>query len=152
MPRPVNQKYKLSETFNAPLDYVFKWCTDFREDDNKLIGSKTERKILEKSPERVIWRVRYKEGKGYAEGVRVVWLHPPNSWSLDTCGDERERGEYRLKALGKSKTQLDMKYLVTYDSKDEVEDRDEWETDGARHWKAYKKALEADFKAGKPAN
>ena len=116
-----------------------------------MIGSKTERKILEKSPERVIWRVRYKDGKGFAEGVRAVWLHPPNSWHLDTCGDGREVGEYKLKALGKSKTRLDMKFVVTYDSKDEVEDKDEWEADGVKHWKIYKKAIEADFKAGRPA-
>jgi len=151
MPRPVKQKYKLSETFNAPMEYVFKWCTDFREDDNKMIGSKTERIILEKSPQRVIWRVKYRDGKGYAEGVRAVWLHPPSSWTLDTCGDGREVGEYRLKELGKSKTRLDMKFAVTYDSKDEVEDKDEWEGDGVRQWKIYKKALEADFKAGRPA-
>ena len=151
MPRPVKQKYKLSETFDAPMEYVFKWCTDFREDDNKMIGSKTERIILEKSPQRVIWRVKYKDGKGYAEGVRAVWLHPPSLWTLDTCGDGREVGEYRLKALGKSKTRLDMKFAVTYYSKDEVEDKDEWEGDGVKQWKIYKKALEADFKAGRPA-
>jgi len=151
MSKPVRQKYKLSETFDAPIDYVFAWCTDFREDDNKLIGSKTERTILEKTPERVVWRVRYKDGKGFAEGVRAVWLTPPNAWHLDTCGDGREVGDYKLKALGKSKTRLDMKFLVTYDSKKEVEDKDEWEADGVKHWKIYKKALEADFKAGRPA-
>jgi hypothetical protein len=150
MTRPVKAKYRLSETFNAPQEYVFAWCTDFRDDDNKMIGSKTERKILEKSPERVIWRVRYKDGKGFTEGVRAVWLDPPKSWHLDTCGDGREVGEYKLKALGKSKTRLDMKFVVTYDGKDEVEDKDEWEADGVKHWKIYKKALEADFKAGRP--
>ena len=152
MSKPVRQKYKLSETFDAPIDYVFAWCTDFREDDNKLIGSKTERTILEKTPERVVWRVRYKDGKGFAEGVRAVWLTPPNAWHLDTCGDGREVGDYKLKALGKSKTRLDMKFLVTYDSKKEVEDKDEWEADGVKHWKIYRKRLEADYKAGKPAN
>ena len=151
MARPVKAKYKLSETFDAPQDYVFAWCTDFREDDNKMIGSKTERKILEKTPERVIWRVRYKDGKGYTEGVRAVWLNRPKSWHLDTCGDGREVGEYKLKAIGKNKTRLDMKFVVTYDSKDEVEDKDEWEEDGVKHWKIYRKALEADYKAGRPA-
>jgi len=150
--RPVNQKYKISETFDAPIDYVFAWCTDFREDDPKLIGSKTFRKILEKTPEHVVWRVRYKDGKGFSEGVRAVWLNPPKSWHLDTCGDGREVGDYKLTSLGKSKTRLDMKYIVTYDSKDDVEDKDEWEEDGIRHWKIYRKALEADFKAGKPPN
>jgi hypothetical protein len=152
MPRPINQKYKLSQTFDAPMDYVFSWCTDFREDDNAMVGSKTNRTILEKTPERVIWRVSYKDGKETIEGVRAVWLFPPKMWKLDTCGDGREMGEYKLKALGKSKTRLDMKFVVTYDSKDEVEDKDEWEEDGRKHWKIYKKALEADYKAGKPAN
>ena len=152
MAKPVKAKYKLSATFDAPKDYVFTWCTDFREDDNKIVGTNTVRKILEKTPERVVWRVRYKDGKDFKEGVRAVWLDAPNSWHLDTCGDGREVGDYKLKALSKNKTRLDMKFAVTYDSKDEVEDKDEWEGDGVKHWKIYKKALEADFKAGKPAN
>lgn len=152
MPRPVNQKYRLTETFNAPLDYVFKWCTDFREDDNKYTGSKTVRKILEKTPERAVWAVRYKEGKETVEGVRAVWLRPPGTWVLDTCGDGKEVGEYKLKSLGKNKTRLDMRFTVTYPSKKDVEDKDEWEADGVKHWKVYRKALEADFKAGRPPN
>jgi hypothetical protein len=151
MARPVNQKYKISETFNAPMDYVFAWCTDFREDDGKLIDSKNVRKILEKDDERVVWRVRIKDGKGFKEGVRAVWLNPPSSWHLDTCGDGREVGDYKLTPLGKSKTRLDMKFVVTYDGKDEVEDKDEWEADGIKEWKIYKKALEDDFKARRPA-
>jgi hypothetical protein len=151
MARPVNQKYKISETFNAPMDYVFAWCTDFREDDGKFIGSKNVRKILEKDDERVVWLVRIKDGKGFKEGVRAVWLNPPSSWHLDTCGDGREVGDYKLTPLGKSKTRLDMKFVVTYDSKDEVEDKDEWEADGMKEWKIFKKVLEDDFKAGRPA-
>ncbi len=152
MAKPVTQNYKLSKKFNAPLDYVFKWCTDFCDDDPKLIGSKTVRKILEKDDERVVWRVRYKEGKGFAEGVRYVALKPPNAWYLDTCGDGREVGEYKLTSLGKNKTKLEMKFTVTYDSKKEVEDKDEWEKDSDQHWSIYKKALEADFNAGRPPN
>ena len=148
MARPINGKYKLSVTFDAPQDYVFAWCTDFREDDGKFTGSKTVRKFLERTPERVIWRVTFKDG---TEGVRAVWLKPNKSWMLDTCGDGREKGEYTLKSLGKNKTRLDMRFVVTYDSKDEVEDKEEWEADGDKDWKIYKKALEADFKAGKPA-
>jgi len=151
MAKPVNQTYKVSQKFDAPLDFVYSWCTDFRDDDPKIIGSKTVRKIIEKSPERVIWRVRYKDGKGFQEGVRAVWLHPPNAWHLDTCGDGREVGEYKLTRLGRSKTRLDMKFVVTYDSPKEVEEKDEWEADGKEQWKIYRKALEADFKAGRPA-
>ncbi len=152
MAKPVNQTYRITTTFNAPQEYVFAWCTDFREDDpKKYLGSKTERKIIEKSAERVIWRVRYKDGKGFQEGVRAVWLYPPNGWHLDTCGDGREVGDYKLTSLGKSKTRLDMKFVVTYDGPKEVEDKEEWEADGKKHWKTYREALEGDFKAGRPA-
>jgi hypothetical protein len=143
--KPVNQNYKLSKKFNAPLDYVFQWCTDFREDDPKYIGSKTVRKILEKDEERVIWRVNYKDGKKSMEGVRLVTLQPPNAWHLDTCGDGREVGDYKLIALGKNKTKLEMRFTVTYDSKKEVEDKDEWEKDSDDHWTTYKKALEKEY-------
>jgi len=151
--KPVNQTYRLSTTFNAPIDYVFDWCTDFREDDpKKYLGSKNTRKILEKSAERVVWVVRFKEGQGFAEGVRAVWLYPHKAWHLDTCGDGREIGDYKLTALGKSKTRLDMKFIVTYESPEEVEDKKEWEEDGKKHWAIYKKALEGDFKARRPAS
>jgi hypothetical protein len=153
MSKPVNQTYRLSTTFSAPIDYVFDWCTDFLEDDpKKYLGSKTVRKILEKTTERVVWTVRYKEGKGFAEGVRAVWLYPRKAWHLDTCGDGREVGDYKLSPLGKSKTRLDMKFVVTYDSKNDVESKEEWEGDGKKHWTIYRKALEADFRAGRPAS
>jgi len=152
MGKPVNQTYRLSATFNAPLDYVFAWCTDFREDDNKMTGSKTRRHILERTKERFVWVVNYKDGGKEKEGIRAVWLHPPDSWHLDTCGDGREVGDYKLTRLGKTKTRLDMKFVETYDGPEEVEDKKEWEADGKEHWKIYKKALEADFKAGRPAS
>ena len=152
MGKPVNQTYRLSATFNAPLDYVFAWCTDFREDDNKMTGSKTRRHILERTKERFVWVVNYKDGGKEKEGIRAVWLHPPDSWHLDTCGDGREVGDYKLTRLGKTKTRLDMKFVETYDGPEEVEDKKEWEADGKKHWAIYKKALEADFKAGRPAS
>jgi hypothetical protein len=117
-----------------------------------MIGSKTRRHILERTKERFVWVVNYKDGGREKEGVRAVWLHPPDSWHLDTCGDGREVGDYKLTRLGKTKTRLEMKFVETYDSPEEVEDKEEWEADGKRHWAIYKKALEADFKAGRPAS
>jgi hypothetical protein len=38
------------KTFKAPLEYVFEWCTDLREDDGKMTGSKRKRTILVKTP------------------------------------------------------------------------------------------------------
>lgn len=49
------QTIKVTKTINAPLRYVFNWCTDFREDDPALTNSKGSRKILEKTKKRVVY-------------------------------------------------------------------------------------------------
>ena len=143
--------YKAKQTFRAPLEYVFDWCTDFREDDNKMTGSKTKRTILQKTPRRIVWLVEYKEGGKNREGLRIVWPHPPDSWVLDTCGDrmelgERERGEYKLTRKGKNKTRLDMKFWLSFDSKEHFQDKKEWEKESSEHWDTYAKYLEKDYK------
>jgi hypothetical protein len=140
------ETYKVSKTFKAPLDYVFEWCTDFREDDGKMTGSKAKRVFLERTDKRVVWVSEYKEKGKAKEGFRVVWLHPPDSWMLDTCGDNRELGEYKLTQKGKNKTRLDMKFRISYDSKDEVEDKKKWEKDGSEEWDIFRTHLENDYK------
>ncbi len=47
--------YHFSKTMNAPLNFVFDWCTDFREDDGKLTDSKSVRKILRKNNKRIVY-------------------------------------------------------------------------------------------------
>ncbi len=143
----VTRTYRLSQTFNAPLGFVYKWCTDFREDDWKYTGSKARRTFLEKSKDKYIWKVRYREGRKTKEGVRVVWFRPPSAWHLDTCGDGREVGDYKLTPKGKDRTRLDMVFDVTYDDSRDVESKEEWERDSKEHWKLYAAALERDYKA-----
>jgi len=108
--------YRVSKIIDAPLPYVYEWCTDFREDDGKITGSKSKRKILEKNERRVIYTVDYTEDGMEKGHVSVVMLNPPNSWHLDTAGDdmEQETGDYKLTKLGKNKTRLDMVFKVNY--------------------------------------
>lgn len=97
---------RVSKTINAPLRYVYNWCTDFREDDPKITGSKSQRKIVEKTRRRVIYVGADATQK---MEVDIVTLKPPTSWHLDAFGEEEdETGEYRLKSLGKNKTRIDM--------------------------------------------
>ena len=110
-----------------------------------MIGSKTKRTFLEKGKKRVVWAVNYKEDGKEVEGVRAVWLRPPNAWHLETCGDGNEIGDYRLASRGKNKTRLDMVFRVAYDSKNKVESKEEWEKDGVKHWAAYAGYLEKDY-------
>ena len=141
------ETYKVSQSFKAPLDYVFAWCTDFREDDGKMTGSKAKKTFLERTKKRAVWVVQYKENGKSKEGVRVVWLRAPDSWTLDTCGDGRELGEYNLAQKGKNKTRLDMKFQISFDSKEEVEDKKKWVKEVREEWGIFRTHLENDYKA-----
>lgn len=108
--------FKLSKVIEAPPPFVFDWCTDFREDDAGLTGSKTKTKILEKTQTRVVMADSYMENGKFAESVSVVSLKPPNAWHLDFAGNEAEQevGDYKLTRLGANKTRLDMEFTITY--------------------------------------
>jgi hypothetical protein len=151
MKRAFSGVYHISKTFNAPLQFVFAWCTDFREDDPKMNGENRLRHIIERTKERVIWSVSYKEKGEDHQGVRVVWLSPPNSWHMDTCGDMRRRGDYILKPLGKNKTRLDIAFVETWDKKTDVEPPEKWERDIGGMWDAFGRFLEKDFRESNTA-
>ena len=151
MKRPTTRTYTVSKTFNAPLEFVFDWCTDFREDDGKMTGSSAKRRFLERSKDRLVWLASYREDSKDKEGVRYVRLMPPDAWHLDTCGDGRELGDYKLTALGKNKTRLDMVFQVTYDDPDEVEDKETWEKDARESWDTYASYLEREYQASRSA-
>ena len=145
MKGPITKVYKISETFNTPKDFVFNWCTDFREDDYKMTGSTTRRRFLERTKDRIVWVVNYKDGRRSVEGVRAVWLKPPNSWHFDTCGDGREVGDYSVSELKNGKTRLDMVFRVTYDDPSQVESRAKWTKVAKRNWSTFAKFLEKDY-------
>jgi len=143
---PTVRTYKLSQAFDAPKDFVFDWCTDFREDDYKMTGSTARRRFLERTKDRIIWIVNYKEGKRSVEGVRAVWLKPKDHWHLDTCGDGREVGDYNLRELKDGKTRLDMVFTVTYEDPNKVENRAEWIKDAKNEWSTFREFLEKDYR------
>ena len=108
--------YHVSKVIEAPLSYVYDWCTDFREDDWKIAGSSIRRRILEKNERRVIYTVSYVEDGKERGHVSVVTLNPPNSWHLQTAGDEEEQetADYKLTRFGRNKTRLDMIFKMKY--------------------------------------
>ena len=107
--------FHVSKTIHAPLRFVYGWCTDYRESDTRITGSKSKRKILLKTKGRVIYVMSYPSRGKVRSGVDVVTLHPPNSWHLDFIGDEDdETGDYVLTSLGGRKTRLDMTFKERY--------------------------------------
>jgi hypothetical protein len=144
-----SETYRVSKTFDAPLEFVYAWCTDYRKDDPKMFSSKLRRVFHEKTKKRAIWTIA---GEGLPSGidpVRVVWLRPPDAWHLETCGDETLVGDYKLTALSSRRTRLDMAFTQTYGTRKEVRSREDFQR--ARratldHWNHYAKFLERDYR------
>jgi len=137
--------YRVMKIINAPLKFVYDWCTDYREDDNQITGSKTQRKILQKTKRRAIYLSSYeKEGK-IISGVNMVILRPPQAWNLDYVGEEEDEfGKYKLAYVGPSKTRLDMTFTEKYKiSNAPSKSEDKKHTDEL--WDKYVVRLEMDY-------
>jgi len=139
----------VSKIINAPVRFVYNWCTDFREDDNKLSGSKTRRIILQKTKRRVVYISAFKWTGRSRYGVQIVTLRPPNRWHLDYFGEEADEiGDYRLTKLGARRTRLDMTFKEEYKISGAPTRKEETkQTSGV--WGRYVAALERDYARSK---
>ena len=137
--------YRVTKTINAPLKFVYDWCTDYRTDDNQITGSKAQFRILQKTNRRAIYlRTSERDGKTMI-GVKMVTLRPPKVWYLDQVGEDEDAiGKYKLTRVEPEKTRLDMTFTEKYkisDAPTKEEDRNN--TD--QMWDKYVAALEEDY-------
>ena len=137
--------FHVSKVINAPLKFVYDWCVDFKEDDNKIWGSSIKRIILQKTTRRVIYVSTHKRKDKNISAVRIVALRPPNAWHLDLAGQENDEiGDYRLTRLGQRKTRLDMTFKVKYKIiRAPTRQQDSKQTNEV--WDKYVAALERDY-------
>jgi hypothetical protein len=142
---PETHTHHVSKIINAPLKFVFDWCTDFREDDNQIAGSDTQRKILQKTKRRVIYISTYERDGRKMSGVNIVTLKPPKAWYLDYVGEEEDEiGSYKLRPLAAGKTRLDMTFTEKYKiSNAPTTEEDKSHTE--KMWNRYVAALESDY-------
>ena len=128
------------------MKFVFNWCTDFREDDPGLTGSKSQRKILEKTKKRAVYVSLYTGGDGNLKvGVNIVTLKSPVSWHLEFFGEEDDGiGEYKLVNLGKNKTKLNMVFKEKWKT-ETIPTIEEQVQSTSKVWNQYVAALEKDF-------
>ena len=141
------QVIRVNRVIRAPLKYVFDWCTDFRETDPKIIGSARKRVIIEKTRKRVIFAQVWNESEDNMRvNVDIVTLSPPDSWHLDMFGSFRnETAEYKLKNLGKDKTELRVVFKNRWREAPKVENAEHEVKRLNDIWDAYADALERDY-------
>jgi len=137
--------YRVTKIINAPLRFVFKWCTDYREDDNRITGSRSKRTILEKTKRRVVYATQYPEGKQIKIGFNLVTLDAPRSWHLDYFGqDDDEIADYVLARLGPRRTRLSMVFTEKWKIH-EVPEKATYTKHISGIWDKYIVALERDY-------
>ncbi|HZW56658.1 MAG TPA: hypothetical protein VFF30_10260 [Nitrososphaerales archaeon] len=138
--------YRFAKEINAPLDYVFQWCTDFSEDDPKITGSSSKRIILEKMKNRAIY-VSLTPTAGNSTGGRVylVDLAPPKAWHMEAHGNGFDSvGEYRLTRISRERTRLAIAFKLRYYSLN-VPTKEDRVKDSRSSWDKYVAALERDY-------
>jgi len=144
-----SHSFHVSKVIRAPLRFVFDWCTDYRDTDTQITGSKAKRKILMKTKHRVVYVTSYRNRGKQRNAVDIVTLFPPKSWHLDFVGDEDdESGDYVLTSLGPRKTRLDMTFQEHYKIRNAPSKAtDEKHTHEV--WDKYVAALEKDYRRNK---
>lgn len=135
---------RISRTIDAPLDFVYDWCTDYRQDDYRITRSKSQRRILEKTRQRVIYTTKEKGAKSIGP-ASIVALHPPDTWHVDSISDQRNIvGDYHLTKLARKRTRLDIVFRVKRKSR-AAPSRSKFLRHLNEIWDKYVGALERDY-------
>ena len=144
------QTFRVSKIINAPLKFVYDWCTDYREEDNKIIGSDTETSIVQRTKRRVLYITSEKDGDKSISSINIVSLKPPNGWHLDFAGPTADEDvDYKLTRIAPNKTRLVLKVRVDYKISSPP-GKEEGETGTSQKWDKFVTALESDCRRSTP--
>jgi len=144
----VGPEYRIRVSFRVPLAFAFAWCTDYTPDGAKLEGETYVRKIIERTPLRVIFEDLEETKAGWVWSRDVVVLRPPNRWHMDGVGNRRDvTADYVLSSLLDGRTSLDLRWRRR--PKDPAAaklTKAQREADALRAWKRFKAAMERDYR------
>jgi hypothetical protein len=140
--------YEVRATFRAPLDFVYRWCTDYTPKDARYERDEYARRILHRSPRKVTYEDLYSTKQGWVWSRHVVRLLPPNRWHSDSVGSHRAISlDYRLSRLPGNRTQLTLKARRRpYGIGVKNPPKSQWERYIAKSWRNFGQALEREYK------
>lgn len=151
-PRSSASVYEVRTTFHAPLEFVFRWCTDYTPKDARYEGADFERRILERSRNRVVYEDLEDSNGGWDWARFVVQLSPPDRWHADSIGNQRRISlDYRLSRLSDQRTALVLRGRRVPDGVGERNPpKSRWEGEVGRLWRNLARALERDYRRARP--
>jgi hypothetical protein len=140
--------YRVTATFRAPLEFVYRWCTDYTADDARHEGEHYERKVLERSSRQVMYEDLESSKDGWFWSRHVVRLAPPDRWHSDSVGSHRAISlEYRLRRLPGARTELTLTARRRpYGIGGKNPPKGKWERSVTNSWKLFARALEREYR------
>jgi hypothetical protein len=109
MPPKMGPEYHVTARFRAPLEFVFRWCTDYTPGDAVLEGETYERRILSRNERQVVFEDVESMDDGWAWKRYTVDLRPPRHWHAVSVGNRRNLTiDYELTEDGPDRTRLDL--------------------------------------------
>lgn len=147
----VVQHYEVRCKFEAPLPFVYRWCTDYEPTDGRTSGEGYARRILRRSSRRVVLEDLYDTKKGWIWIHRDVRLSPPDRWHADSVGSDRALSvDYRLSDLSEHSTLMTIHARRwTYGIGTSNPPKRSWEGSVQASWTKYGRALERDYREGR---
>lgn len=134
------------KNINAPIKFVFNWCTDYQETDPDITGSKRKRIVLDRSKTRVVYAALFDEDGRTHVSVYDVKLKPPGSWHYDIFDPDRVgTGDYKLKRLSSRSTELRIIFRNRYKNPTKMESVQEYTGRLNTLWDKYIAALEKEY-------
>lgn len=104
--------YTIRRTFDVPLDFAYRWCTDYRAFDGRLSKEGNRRLILRKTRRQVVYEDLTQGPDGWFWSRQTVTLHPPDRWTATAEGNYRTwELDYRLRARADGRTEFTMRGL-----------------------------------------
>jgi hypothetical protein len=141
--------YRIRVMFHAPLDYVFRWCTDYRRDDGKRAGESFVRRVIERRQGEIILQDLWKSNGRWMLNENRTTLFPPNRWHVDSFGTTRVLSlDYTLRALPRGRTQLDIRARRRPTGMNPLRiSRREYEANLSQLWRGFARSLDRDYRA-----
>lgn len=144
-------RYQVRAEFHAPVEFVYRWCTDYTPQDARYEGESYRRRILRRTPREVVYEDLEETEAGWVWARHVVALRPPFRWHSESVGSHREISlDYRLSRGPKGTTRLLLKARrrpTAIGGKNPPKAR--WERAVRETWARFGKRLERDFRRAK---
>ncbi len=138
---------RVRATFRVPLTFAFEWCTDYTPQDAALEGESYERRVIERTPRRVVFEDLEDTPSGWVWARDVVTLRPPRRWHMESVGSHRDAsGDYVLTTLPDGRTQLDLRWWRRAHGPGKRIPRAQREKETTQAWRRFAAAMERDYR------